>query len=344
MITAILNSPFLLPILIGLLAFFILKFKKEFFLPIFAPALIFTLFLGKIIKDLTQISRPFVENPAVLGVTTNIPADFAFPSLHTATATIIAWTITVLWPKLSPLGFLGVFLIAYSRVTLGLHHLSDIVGGFFLSTAIFWFFYSLSQTKSASDWSKDVNLRRKIVHLFYGLSLALAVNYQILTPYYFALFTLLLTILLFLNHLRPLAFLNKIIIYFERKPLPKFLGFGPLLFTWSSLVAVFAFPLSAATVAILTLAVGDSINAIAGYYLNNGHSLKKRWSAAFASGIAAATVSLPYIPLKFLAPAILTTTVLEFSEPKINNKRINDNLFIPLVTGGVILLAERIFT
>lgn len=344
MIAAILNSPFLLPILIGLLALFILKFKKEFFLPILAPALIFTLFFGKIIKDLTQISRPFVENPAVLGVTTNIPTDFAFPSLHTAVATIIAWTITVFWPKLSPLGFLGVFLIAYSRVTLGLHHLSDVVGGFSLATAIFWLFYFFSQTKSASDWSKDVNLRRKIVHLFYGLSLALAVNYQILTPAYFIFFSLSLTVILFLNYLCPLPFLNKIIIYFERKPLPKFLGAGPLLFTWSSLITVLIFPLPVATVAILSLAVGDSVNAIAGYYLNNGHSLKKRWSAAFASGIAAATVSLPYIPLKFLAPAILTTTVLEFSEPKINHRRINDNIFIPLVTGGVILLAERIFT
>ena len=140
MIAAILNSPFLLPILIGLLAFFILKFKKEFFLPIFAPALIFTLFFGKIIKDLTQISRPFVENPAVLGVTTNIPADFAFPSLHTAVATIIAWTITVFWPKLSPLGFLEL-LIAYSRVSLGLHHLSDVVGGFSCHRH-FWFLLS----------------------------------------------------------------------------------------------------------------------------------------------------------------------------------------------------------
>ena len=212
MIAAILNSPFLLPILIGLLAFFILKFKKEYFLPIFAPALIFTLFFGKIIKDLTQISRPFVENPAVLGVTTNIPADFAFPSLHTAVATVIAWTITVFWPKLSPLGFFGAFLIAYSRVSLGLHHLSDVVGGFFLATAIFWFFYFLSQTKHASDWSKDVNLRRKIVHLFYGLSLALAVNYQILTFYQFAIFTLFLTLLLFLNHFYSLAPLSNLII------------------------------------------------------------------------------------------------------------------------------------
>ncbi|MBP8590997.1 phosphatase PAP2 family protein [Candidatus Shapirobacteria bacterium] len=341
---AILNSPWLLPALVGLFVFFILKFKKEFFLPIFAPALIFTLFGGKVVKDLTQISRPFVENPTILGVTANIPTDFAFPSLHAAVATVIAWTIIVLWPKFSPLGFLGAFLVAYSRVALGLHHVTDVAGGFFFATAVFWSFYSLSQTKSASDWGKNINLRRKIVHLFYGLSLALAINYQILTPRYFTLFTFLLTILLLLNHLLPFVPLNNLIIYFERKPLPKFLGAGPLLFTWSSLIATLVFPLPVATVAILSLAVGDSVNAIAGYYLNNGHSLKKRWSAAFASAIATTTVSLPYAPLKFLAPAILTTTILEFSEPKINNKRINDNLFIPLVTGGVILLAEKIFT
>ena len=340
MIATIFNSPIFLVVLIGFSILFILKVKKELLMPIFIPSLILTLFLGKVIKALTQISRPFIKAPHVLGVTTNIPFDYAFPSLHAAIATLIAWIIAILRPKLCYLGFLGVLLIAYSRIALGLHTIQDVAGGFFVATAIFWFFYFLSQTKQASAWGKNVNLRRKIIHLFYGLALAFLVNYQILNTAVFMTFTILLTIILLLNYLWPIILLNKLIIYFERKPLPQLLGQGPLVFTWSCFLATLIFPNPIATVAILNLAVGDSVNALTGYYLNHNRSRKRRLEAAFAAALASVIVSLQYLPLKILAPAIITTTALEFSEPKINNKKINDNLFIPLISGGIILLTQ----
>jgi len=38
---------------------------------------------------------------------------------------------------------------------------------------------------------------------------------------------------------------------------------------------------------------------------------------------------------------MFTTTILEFSEPKIKQRKIDDNLFIPLVTGGVIFFTQK---
>lgn len=342
MIAAILNSPWLLVIIISFFILLILKTRKELFLPLFTPSLISTLFLGKSIKALTQINRPFVENPQVLGVSTNIPSDYAFPSLHTALITIIAWTMTVIWPKFCYLGFLAVLAIAYSRVALGLHTWRDIAGGFVIATAIFWFFLFFANTKEAKKWSQNANLRRKIVHLFYGLALAFLVSYHILTPSLFTLFALSLTLILLFNHLFPITILQRLITYFEREPQPKFLGEGPLFFTWSSLLATLLFSTPIATVAIINLAVGDSVNALVGYYLNNRHLKKKRLEASLAAALAATIISLQYLPLKLLIPAIITTTILEFSEPKLGHKKIDDNLFIPLVSGGVIFLTQKL--
>ena len=122
MIAITLNSPWFILFSICLTIFFILKVKKELLMPVFIPSLISTAFLSKIIKTITETERPFIKNPQVLGITTNIPFDYAFPSLHAAIATLIAWTITILWPKFSYLGFLGALLIAYSRIALGLQH------------------------------------------------------------------------------------------------------------------------------------------------------------------------------------------------------------------------------
>ena len=341
MIATVLNSPWLILSLICVTIFFILKVKKELLMPIFIPSLISTAFLSKIIKTITEIERPFIKNPQVLGVTTNIPFDYAFPSLHTAIATLIAWTTTILWPKFCYLGFLGVLLIAYSRIAFGLHTVQDVAGGFFVATAAFWFFYFLSQTKQASAWSKNVNLRRKIIHLFYGLALAFLVTYQILNTTYFAIFTISLTLMLLFNHLKPIKPLVKLIVYFERKPYPKLLGQGPLIFTWSCFLATLIFPNPIATVAILNLAVGDSVNALVGYYLNHGKlTRKKKFEASLASAFATALVSLQYLPPKLFLPATFITAFFEFTEPKIGNQKIDDNIFIPLISGGIILLTQ----
>ncbi len=343
MIATIINSPWLMITVVGLLILLIFRARRRFLTFIFIPALTLTVLLGKIIKIATKIKRPFMVNPHVLGVSTYIPTDYAFPSLHTAIATLIGWTIAVIEPRFSYLGFIFIFLIAYSRVVLGLHTFFDIAGGFFMATIIFWSLYLFAQAKRIIAADRTANLQRKFVHFLYGSTLALLVKYQIANRPIFLLFTLFLTSIILLNHLKPLKYLNRSIVHFERKPYPKILGQGLLSFTWGSFLAVLLFPRIIATVSIFSLAVGDSINALVGYHLNHGQSNRgKRIAASLCAALSIIIVSLQYLPLRTILPAITITAIIEFNEPKIKGKTIDDNLFIPFLTGIIILLTQKL--
>ncbi|MFH1601709.1 MAG: phosphatase PAP2 family protein [Candidatus Shapirobacteria bacterium] len=310
--------------------------KRKIFFKFLVPSLIATTFLVEILKKITAISRPFVENPAILGVQTNIPSGFSFPSLHTALATFFAWSLAFLKPTLSWIGFAFLFLIAFSRAHLGLHYFQDLIGGFAIATLIFWVFFIIHEQKIVQKISHASNLRRKIVHLFYGFALVYLIEYQILDKTLFFVLFLVWAIITLASTIWLPQKIRNLIIFFERDQTRPFLGEGCFLFTASCFAAFLLFPQNIAQAAIVNLAVGDSVNALVGFYFN---SKKKRIEASLAALFATALVSLQFISLPIALTGAAATSILEYSEPKIRGKKINDNLLIPLVSGAVIWLA-----
>ena len=63
---------------------------------------------------------------------------WSFPSGHAATATALALSLTALWPRWWPLWWLGALLIFASRLFLGAHYPSDLLGGFYVAFLTFW--------------------------------------------------------------------------------------------------------------------------------------------------------------------------------------------------------------
>lgn len=62
----------------------------------------------------------------------------SFPSSHAANAFTLAWVLGARWRRIWP-AFLGVaVLVAFSRLYLGRHYLSDIVAGALLGAAVAW--------------------------------------------------------------------------------------------------------------------------------------------------------------------------------------------------------------
>jgi undecaprenyl-diphosphatase len=311
--------------------------KRKLFLRVIFPSTIFTTFSIQVVKKITAINRPFIENPSILGVSTNVPYDYSFPSLHTALATILAWTLAAIKPTLSWLGFGVLFLIALSRLVFGLHYFEDLIGGFAIATIIFWSLFFLSKKNIFNSFSKNVNLRRKIVHLFYGFILVFLIDFNILNKERFLIIVLGWTILLVASMVWLPRPVSKIVLYFERDKSPRVLAYGPFLFTISSFISFLVFPKPIAIASIINLAVGDSINALVGYHFKkNG----KRTEASVAAIFASALISLQYVsPLKAVAGAV-TTGFIEFTEPKIGKRKINDNALIPLLSGLAMKLVK----
>ncbi len=388
----LINSPLLITV-IGLFPL-IIAFKKArpLFLRFFLPAEAIILFSGQLLKKVTAIPRPFWHQPQVLGVASNIPQDYSFPSLHAALATFFAWALSYFYPRLAWLWFGIMTGIAYSRVSLGLHYFTDVIAGFILGTICFWFFYFLSHNRRALQWGQDPNARRKLIHLFYGLLLVFLLEYRFLSPFNLLLWTIFLGLLSLNSAFLPRRIKN-LILYFERQretsftyferqretgpayferqretgpayferqretgpayferqretssaqfepqPSHRFLALGPLFFTLSSLLAVLIFSRPIALAAILNLAIGDSVNALIGSFWSPNPPRKKRLAASIAAYLVVVLATVQYLPLKVAALASLGTLALEFSDPRIKGRKIDDNLFIPLVSGILMTL------
>jgi membrane-associated phospholipid phosphatase len=62
----------------------------------------------------------------------------SFPSSHAANAAAIAWVFSSRWRRLTPAFWVLALLVAYSRMYLNRHYLSDVVVGFAIGIACAW--------------------------------------------------------------------------------------------------------------------------------------------------------------------------------------------------------------
>jgi len=335
MISEILNSPFLLaaiillPILIG----FFYKDKRD--IKIFLLSFILTFAAGWALKKITTIPRPFIVNPQVLGISTNIPSDFSFPSLHTMFVTIFAWCLSLFLPKLSPLWFLIASVVALSRVFLGVHYYFDIYFGFILATLIFWLAFFLVNKKELIK--PHSNIKRKFIHLLFGMSLVILLEQNILSSGQLLIIFLAGGAGIILSLLPQLSFLRKIIFHFERDKDHKLPAVTVWFYLLSSLITVLIFPKPIALAAITNLAIGDSVNALVGYFFNLPEG-KKTVYASISALIATIIVSLNFVSFSQALIAGIITGTLELIGPSIKGERIDDNLWIPIVAGLSMML------
>lgn len=99
---------------------------------------------SEIMKELTMRPRPFLTLPDVRLVV-NVPHSYAFPSGHTASAfaaaTGVAFSTERLLGKVPPWSWAMLALavaIAYSRMYVGVHWPTDVLGGVILGLASGW--------------------------------------------------------------------------------------------------------------------------------------------------------------------------------------------------------------
>ncbi len=119
-------------IILGVYAALMLLWEKRRIFPI-ASACVISGLLGDFIKDylkkLIMRPRPFLDVPSLVPAI-KPPKSFSFPSGHTTLAFSVAFIISRILPKRYSIpAFLIAALVAFSRLYLGVHYPSDILGG-----------------------------------------------------------------------------------------------------------------------------------------------------------------------------------------------------------------------
>jgi undecaprenyl-diphosphatase len=100
-------------------------------IPWVAVALSWTLAEGA--KYLFNRARPFIDDTEVAPLM-KTPSSSSFPSGHSATAAAGALTLSAVYPSYSPALLLSGFLVALSRIYLGVHYPFDVLAGALIGT------------------------------------------------------------------------------------------------------------------------------------------------------------------------------------------------------------------
>ncbi len=134
------DTAYLIALLIPFFIFFYSYLKKDLALKIKAWQIVASIAFDSIIITILKYSinrqRPFeIDNHIEKLSSGGSPS---FPSGHTSTAFLIATTITILFSNnkwLLSIIWLWAFVVAYTRLALGVHYPSDVIGGMLIGTS-----------------------------------------------------------------------------------------------------------------------------------------------------------------------------------------------------------------
>jgi undecaprenyl-diphosphatase len=334
-----------LVLLIAVLATWLLFKKKYAELVLLIITATCSLEGAYILKKIFEVPRPYTT-PEFEQTALKLTTGFSFPSMHAAFCLgMIPFLKRIFSSKyLQYLCALALLIIAFSRVYIGLHYMSDVIAGGLLGylVAIFWLHLDESAhigTRLLNEMKKNLELRRQIAHAMTGIVLIFLVQIGMLTPVSLAVIFLTGSafIIILKNYRVPI--LSNVLHFFEReRDMKLFPGKGPFFFILGSLLALLFFQKEIALASIAIMAIGDAVATIAGHYfgryknpLNQLKHLEGTVLAIIFSTVAAFT----FVPFHLAFIGSVAGIIFESLTIRFVDTVIDDNLLIPLVAGIV---------
>ncbi len=306
-----------------------------------AFAVFITGIIAFILKSFFHVPRPF--EIAALGVDPLVKAaSFSFPSAHTAVAFALLIPFFRISKALGICWALFAILIGFSRVYENVHFPSDIAGGIFLGGLIGAFFSHPEIRKMVTVLWEELEFRRQCFHFVFGFSCVFMHWAGFLQLWQIAFLLVIGLVISLVSQYAKIPFISEILQYVDRPRDKKFPGRGAFFFLLGVFLCLLIFSgpdIKIAYSAILILSVGDSLNHLFGAKLQR---IRFPWNRrknivgvgiGILSGTFAAQFFVPLIPAFIASSAAI---LLETMPLKIGKFYLDDNVFVPLVAGGVL--------
>lgn len=298
-----------------------------------------------LMKKWTQLPRPYgIEGMDITAL--KEAAGYAFPSFHATFCFAVIPFLSKIFTRRITTVTIGILfaLIAFSRVYIGVHFLSDIIAGGIIgyTSGVFWLY--LQEKLHIYEWSlKQIRdkreLRRQIAHLLTGIFMLFLLRYNIVNVYFFifALFGGGVLSITLKYYRAPILF--PLVKYFERPhDLENFPGRGAFFFFLGSILALLLFEKNIAMAAIAIMAVGDSVSTIFGTYfghIKNPFNPEKHFEGTIIAIICSTLAAFYFVSFEKAFLAATLSMLIESMKIPLVDKSLDDNVLIPLIAGAV---------
>lgn len=297
--------------------------------------------MAYVFKSVFAVDRPYIALdliPLVAG------QSYGFPSGHTAVGFAL---LIPFWRVSRWLGVAwGMFalLIGLSRVYELVHYPSDIAGGIFLGGAIGMIYSQPEVQKFIKICWQELEFRRQSFHFIAGFLVVFFHWAGFLRLRFIALALALGLIVSIWSQYQKIPLVNDILQKFDRPRDQDFPGRGAFYYFFGVFLTLLIFSrvdINIAYAAILILAVGDSLNHLIASPMRRG---KMPWNQGknilgVGMGILAGTMAtFWFVPWQAAFLASTVALVLETVPWRIGNFYLDDNILVPLVAGGVLVL------
>ncbi|HCW32422.1 MAG: hypothetical protein UT55_C0026G0009 [Candidatus Peregrinibacteria bacterium GW2011_GWE2_39_6] len=331
-------------LLFGVILFFIMLLDKKLTESFILITLTFlsSLEASFLLKWVFASPRPY-ETWNIIALKT--AEGFSFPSMHTAFVFSALPFFTGRLRRYRWMWFLFAILIGWSRVYVGVHYVSDVLGGAFLGYGLGYLILYLENKYKITLWLQthikdEFELRRQIGHAVIGVGI-IFLNYLDLISPRMLLWVLILGGFLSLLSLRfEIPIIKNLLAYFERpKHCKTFPGRGSFYMVLGALLSILLFPKTIALAAIAIMAIGDSTTNILGRYLGKiylPYNRKKTLEGALMGIGAASLAAFFFVPFTTAFLASAAALFVETWDLKIGIE-LDDNVLVPLVAGGVMV-------
>lgn len=332
-------------IISGILLIYLLVKRKYAEIALILLAISLGMEISYLLKKWTQLPRPYgVEGMGIIPL--EEASGYSFPSFHATICFAIMPFLRKIFTRRTVTLTLALLLalIAFSRVYIGVHFLSDIIAGGIIgyTAGVFWLY--LEEKLHVYEWAlKQIRdkreLRRQIAHMLTGIGILFLLRYNVVDVNFF-IFALIAggALSATLKYYKA-PVLYPLVKYFDRpKDLEYFPGKGAFYFFLGSMLSLLLFEKNIAMAAIAIMAVGDSMTAIFGTYfgrIKNPFNPNKHFEGTIVAIICSTLAAFYFVSFEKAFLAATLSMLIESMKIPFLDKSIDDNVLIPLISGAV---------